>query len=80
MKTLPKDFNAASYDEIPHGAFQRLFDDEELEDLAREAIQASLSERLGKPVIPKSTLETRFGLRDLGYSLDDIKNSKILVR
>lgn len=82
MKTLPKDFNPALFDEIPSGPYDRLFEgkDDELEQMGREAIQASLTERLGKPVIPVSVLQTRFGLKKLGYSIEDIQNNKILVR
>ena len=82
MNTLPEDFKPESYSEIPYG-YQLLFEHEaspELEKLGREAITAALSKKLKVPVVSRETLNSRYGLKKLGYTADDIMQGRIKIR
>ena len=80
LNELPESFDASVYDSIPYSA-QTLFDESspELENLGREAIRLALEKKLGKPV-SRSVLNKRFGLRNLGFTSDDLLKGKVLVR
>ena len=81
LNELPESFDASVYDSIPYSA-QTLFDESspELENLGREAIRLALEKKLGKPVVSRSVLNKRFGLRNLGFTSDDLLKGKVLVR
>ena len=78
---FPASFNPEAYDSIHYSA-QTLFDESspELENLGREAIRLALEKKLGKPVVSRSVLNKRFGLRNLGFTSDDLLKGKVLVR
>ena len=78
---LPDDFNPESHTEIPY-VNHRMFanHDPEMEKLARELIRSSLEKRLGKPVIPRDALASRFRLRNLGFTAADIIMDKVKIR
>lgn len=80
MLRLPDDFNAAAFNEIPHGRLGQLYDNDELNELANTAIRKSLEKRLGCPVVPRSALTSRFGLKHLGYTMEQINSGAVKVR
>ena len=81
MSTLPLDFKPESYSEIPYSSAQ-IFEGStpELEKEAREAIRKSLEESLGKPVVSRETIGTRYGLRNAGFSVEDLMMNRVKVR
>jgi hypothetical protein len=81
MFNLPEDFNPESYDAVPYGS-QTIFEgaQSELEALAKTAIRASLTKRLGKPVVGRDDSSTRFGMKKLGLSQNDLLTGKVLLR
>lgn len=82
MINLPEDFKPDTFDEIPYG-YQIIFESAaspELEKLGRDAIRSSLEKRLGVPVVSRETLNSRYGLKKLGYSADDIMMGRIKIR
>jgi ribosomal protein L27 len=79
---FPSDFDPAQHDSIPYGR-QTLFGDDstdEIELAGREAIRVSLEKRLGKKVVGRDHIATRFGVRNLGYSQNDVLTGKVVVR
>ena len=82
LKTeLPESFDPTSYTEIPYSTM-KMFEGgtKELEKLGREAIRKSLEESLGVPVVSRETIGTRYGLRNLGYSVSDLMMNRVKVR
>ena len=81
VNELPSTFDPMLYDSIPWGA-QTLFDETspELEALGKELIRKSLEKRLGKPVVSREVLNKRFGLRNLGFTSDDLLKGNVKVR
>lgn len=80
---LPASFDPTSYETIPyarHNIFDTGTSSPALESLARVRIRESLTQRLGKPVVSRDVLNKRFGLRNLGFTSDDILKGKVLVR
>ena len=82
LKTeLPEDFDPTSYSEIPYSTM-KMFEggNSEMEMNGREAIRLSLEESLGKPVVSRETIGSRYGLKKLGFNADDIMQGRIKVR
>ena len=81
MTTLPPEFNPDLYDEIPYGN-QTLFEGRnmELENLAREKIRLSLERRLSCGIVGRDDLHSRFGMKKLGYSQNDLMTGKVKLR
>ena len=81
VNELPSTFDPNQYETIPWGA-QTLFEgsNPELESLGKELIRKSLEKRLGLPVISRSVLNDRFGLRKLGFTSEDLANGRVLIR
>jgi hypothetical protein len=79
---LPSDFDPSSYETIPYGSMNVLFEGEsrDVELAGREAIRKSLEKRLNTKVIGRDQLTDRFGLRRLGYSHEDIMMNRVVVR
>lgn len=82
--SFPEGFDPSQYNEIPDlkAPYNHLFEgsDKNLEIKAREAIRQNLEKRLNKAVVPRSALLSRFGLRNYGYTVNDIESGKVLVR
>ena len=81
LPELPEGFDPTSYSEIPYSTM-KMFEggNPEMEKLGREAIRKSLEESLGKPVVSRETIGTRYGLRNAGFSVEDLMMNRVKVR
>jgi hypothetical protein len=79
---FPSDFDPTSYESIPYGSMNVLFEGEsrEVELAGREKIRVSLENRLKTKVVGRDQLTDRFGLRRLGYTHEDIMMNRVVVR
>jgi len=80
---LPIGFDPNTYDSIPyqrHDIFDTETSSPSLESLARVRIRECLEKKLGSPIVSRDTLNSRHGLRKLGFTQDDILSGKVKVR